>query len=281
MQAGKRKILIVEDEFILYQELVEFFEEKGYSIIGHDSGKAVDTYEEAVQLLKLHEPDIAVLDINIRGKRDGLELASYIKEHFYTLIIILTAYDNHENLERARLLSPDGFVIKADKPVNKKQLWASITVKLPRLYNGDLRKRQGTFFKVREIDLRKTNGRSFAELKANPDPVDIETFIKWENITHLSSYNAKTAGEGNNNILIHTSSGPTAYIYRSPLSDMEKQLPVYFVRFDQSTIVNLHHITAKGRGQTLYFIGDQYFKISDTFKQAALDKISMILGNKF
>lgn len=280
MRASKRKVLVVEDEFILYNELSEFFEEKGYDIIGHADGKAVDTYDDAVQLLKENEPDIAVLDINIKGKKDGLELAAFIKEHFYTLIIILTAYDNHENLERARLISPDGFVLKADKPLNKKQLWATISITLPKLDMRTLRKSQGEFFKVREIDTKKLNEK-YGSRKPEAEPVEIETFIKWENITHIVSYNAKTAGEGNNNVLIHTSLTHKGYIYRSTLSEISELLPAYFVRFDQSTIVNLNHITAKGRGHTLYFIGELTFKISDRYKEEALEKINMILGNKF
>ena len=276
MQATKRKVLIVEDEFVLYDELSEFFKEKGYSIISHDNGKAVDNYNDAVQLLKTNEPDIAVLDINIRGKKDGLELAAYIKEHFYSLIIILTAYDNHENLERARLLSPDGFVVKVEKPVNKKQLWASISVKLPKLYDGDLRKTQGNFFKVREMDTGKRNEKK--ERKPEADPLDIETFIKWENISYIESYNVKTAGEGNNNVLIHTTPGNIGYIYRSPLGEMEKQLPKHFVRFDQANIVNVKHLTGKGRGEKLYLMGDLVFKISDTYKEAALEKMKLFLG---
>ncbi len=276
MQATKRKVLIVEDEFVLYDELSEFFKEKGYSIIGHDNGKAVDNYDDAVQLLKNDEPDIAVLDINIRGKKDGLELAAYIKEHFYSLIIILTAYDNHENLERARLLSPDGFVVKIDKPVNKKQLWASISVKLPKLYDGDLRKTQGNFFKVREIDMAKLSMKKSHETPV--DPLDIETFIKWENITHIESYNSKMAGEGNNNVLIHILPGNIGYIHRTTLSEMEKQLPLYFARFDQANIVNVKQLTGKGRGERLYLMGDLVFKISDTYKEAALEKIKLFLG---
>lgn len=276
MQATKRNVLIVEDEFVLYEQLSEFFEEKGYNIIGHNNGKAVDNYDDAVQLLKNNEPHIAVLDIGIKGKKDGLELAAYIKEHFYSLIIILTARNNHENIERARMLNPDGFVLKINKPVDKKQLWASVSVKLPKLYDGDLRKTQGTFFKVREVDIRKANEKK--ETKAAADPLDIETFIKWENIAYIESYNSKMAGEGNNNVLIHIMPGNTGYIHRAALSEMEKQLPVHFARFDQANIVNVKHLTGKGRGERLYLMGDVVFKISDTYKEAALEKMKLFLG---
>ncbi len=174
------------------------------------------------------------------------------------------------------MLDPDGFIFKADKPVNTRQLWNSIKVKLPKLYNGILRKTEGTFFRVKEIDIT----RNAIKKENTIDPLDIEMFIKWENITYIESYNSKTAGEGNNNILIHTTSGNTGYIYRSTLTEMEKQLPNYFIRFDKATIVNFKHVTAKkGRGQTLYFIGDTPFKLSDSYKDDSLGKINILSGN--
>lgn len=279
MSNSKRTVLIVEDEFVLYEELTEYFEEKGYSIIGNADGSAVDNYDDAVKLLQTSEPDIAVLDIHIKGKRDGLELASYIKDHFYTLIIILTAYDNHENLERARLISPDGFVLKADKPLNKKQLWATIMLTLPKVENRRKRKTQGEFLRVRQVDIRKLAVKSNGEKKEN-EPVDIETFIRWDNITHIVSLNAKS-GEGNNNVLIYTIPGDNGYIYRSPLNEMAKLLPINFVRFDQSTIVNLHHISARGRGSGVYYINDTPFRLTDRYKEEAADQISLVLGDKF
>jgi DNA-binding LytR/AlgR family response regulator len=279
MSGTKRTVLIVEDEFLLYEELHEFFSEKGFSIIGRPDGTSVDNYEDAVQLLESEEPDIAVLDINIKGKKDGIELAGYIREHFHSLIILLTGQNNYINLERARSVNADGFVLKVEKPFNKEQLWATIAISLPKIKMRQLRKSRGEFFKVREIEVNHTARQNVAN-RQPADPLDIETFIPWDTITYIESFNSKT-GFGNNNILIHTVNQKKAYVSRGTLSEIAIQLPDYFVRFDQSFIVNLNHITAKGRGNTLYFIGDTSFKVSDKYRPEALKQINHVMGNSF
>ncbi|RYG04696.1 MAG: response regulator [Chitinophagaceae bacterium] len=279
MSTSKRKVLIVEDDFILYQELVDFFEQKGYAIIGLPDGAAVDCYEDVVTLLETNEPDIAILDIKIKGKRDGLDIAGYIRERFHTLIVMLTGEDNYENLERAKKINADGFVLKLEKPINLRQLWTTINLKLPDIDRRHIRKTQGEFFKVREIDNTKTTGKNGAA-KQVVDPLDLETFIKWEQICFIESYNAKSAGQGNNNVLIHTKDSK-AYVSRGSLSEIHDLLPDSFVRFDQSTILNLEHISAKGRGSTLYFIGETPFKLSDRYRDEALKQINDFMGNKF
>lgn len=274
---SKKKVLIVEDKFVLYEELVSFFEDKGYYVIKHPSGKAVDTYDDALSLMRQDAPDIAILDIEINGSKDGLELSAYIKANYNTLIIILTGRDNHENLERAKSVLADGFVIKEDKPVNTRQLWANISLAMPKFEIKQKRKTLGSFFRVKEIDI-KTLSSSYKEPKPEvPTSIDLETFIKWECITHILSYNSKQAGEGNNNVLMYTNVQNKGYIYRSTIGSLIEHLPDNFVRFDQSTIVNAYHITARGKGNNLYYIGSRSFKISDTYKIEATEKLESLI----
>ena len=274
---SKKKILIVEDSYILYEGLVAFFEEKGFYVIKHPEGKAVDNYDDAVILMKTHAPDIAVLDIEINGNKDGLELSAYIKANYNTLIIILTGKDNHENLERAKHLLADGFVIKEDKPVSTRQLWANISMAWPKFERKQIVKTMGSFLRVKEIDT-KTLSNSYKEPKQEIySSVDLETFIKWEYITHILSYNSKQAGEGNNNVLMYTNLQNKGYIYRSTIGSLINHLPDNFVRFDQSTIVNAYHITGRGKGNNLYYIGSRFFKISDTCKNEALEKLENLI----
>lgn len=275
---SKKKIIIVEDRYILYEELVSFFEEKGYYVIKNPSGKPVDNYDDAVSLMRKEVPDIAVLDIELKkGSKDGIELSAYIKANYNTLIVILTDHDSHENLERAKYLIADGFIIKEDKPLNKRQLWATINLVLPKFELKKKQKSLGSFFKVKEIDI-KTLSNSYKEPKPETSSaIDLETFIKWECITYILSYNSKQAGEGNNNVLMYTNLQNKGYIYRSTIGDLMEHLPDNFVRFDQSTIVNAYHITARGKGNSLYYIGSRSFKISDTYKQEAIEKLETLI----
>ena len=65
------KILIVEDEPMIAESLAEMLE-----LMDHTVLSVAESGEEAVMQLMDHEPDLMLLDIQLRGKMDGVELAS-------------------------------------------------------------------------------------------------------------------------------------------------------------------------------------------------------------
>ena len=276
----QRKILIVEDEFVLYDELCEFFEEKGFAIIKNENEVAVTTYEEAVQLMKQQKPDIALLDIRLDSEKDGIDLGIYIRQHYYIPVVYLSGNDNDENIARIRKVGHDKFVYKSAKPIDKRQLWATFQLALEDIKIEDPDKAKGRFFSVKEMQISKSksNSRLPQTVIKDPDPLEIEKFVQWEEIQYIETYNATTAGKGHNNLLIHTSQADKAYIMRSTMDDIEEQLPNTFIRFNQSIIVNFLKITGKAKPGNIYFIGDLSFKISDVYKARSMDKINRLLG---
>lgn len=274
--SNKTKILLVEDDFILYQELCEFFEEKGYEVIGEQDDKAVDNYDDAVKLLKLHQPNIAVLDIKLKGDKDGIDLGVYIKEHHAIPIIYLSAYNNPGNLERIRKTGNERFVLKATKPLDKEQLWTMFYLALPKKTGPD--EAIGNFFSVKEMIITEESNRQKILPKDPDDFLEIQTLLRWDDIMFIESYNSKVAGSGNNNLLIHSTTPGKGYVLRSTLSEIENQLPVFFARFDQSTIVNLKKVTGRVKNSARYLIGNLVFKISDNYKEKTNDKINRLLS---
>lgn len=268
----QRKILIVEDDFILYDELCEFFEEKGFAIVKGEGDGAVDNYDEAVKLLKQHKPDITILDIRIKGEKDGIDIGTFIKQHYHIPVIYLSAYPNPENLERIRKTGDERFMFKATKPLNKEQLWSLFYLALPQADVRVKEKSIGKFFSVKEMAVKQNANHQRVVTKEADEPLEIQTFLKWEDIVYIESYNAKTAGSGNNNVLIHTVYPDKAYMLRGSLTEIELQLPLHFARFEQSTIINLHKITGRIKGSSRYLIGDLVFKLSDTYKAKAEEK---------
>lgn len=267
----QRKVLIVEDEFILYDELCEFFEEKGFAVVKNEEETAIDNYEDAIKLVKQHRPDIAILDIFIKGDKDGIDIGIFIKQHYHIPVIYVSAYPNPEVLERIRQAGEERFMFKASKPLNKEQLWSMFYLALPKAGGGGIVK-AGKFFNVKEMTIKQTNNRQQVIEKIKGDPLEIQTFLKWEEIVFIESYNAKSAGTGNNNVLIHTVHPDKGYLLRGTLTELEAQLPVHFARFDQSTILNLSKITGRIKGTCRYLIGDLVFKLSDTYKAKVEDK---------
>lgn len=269
----QRKILIVEDDFILYDELCEFFEEKGFAVVKGEDDTAVDNYDEAIKLLKQHKPDIAILDIRIKGEKDGIDVGTFIKQHYRIPVIYLSAHSNPENLERIRKTGDNRFMFKASKPLNKEQLWSLFYLALP---EADLRVKEktlGRFFSVKEIPL---NGPVKTKDNALPhkDPVEVQSFFKWDDIVFIESYNKVV----HNSALLHTQRPEKGYVLRGTLDNLENELPDYFIRFNQNQLINFHKITGRVKGGASYFINGEVFKITDTYKVKALEKLTRLTG---
>ena len=270
----QRKILIVEDDFILYDELCEFFEKQSFTIVKNEEETAVDNYEDAVELVKRHKPDIAILDIRIKGEKDGIDIGTFIKQHYHIPVIYLSAYPNPENLERIRKAGDERFMFKASKPLNKEQLWSMFYLALPEA-NGGKDKTMGRFFSVKEILLKQPVQKKDKLLPQPKDPVEIQAFFKWDDIVFIESYNKSS----NNSILLHTPLADKGYMLRDTLDNIESELPEYFVRFSQGLLINFRKVTGWIKGGTSYLIGEDVHKITDTYKVKALEKISRMTGN--
>ena len=90
------RVVIAEDEAIIRLDLKETLEEEGYEVVA-ETGRG----DEAVQLVKEHEPDIAILDIKMPGL-DGLSAAREIAGERRAAVLILTAFSQRDLIERAR-----------------------------------------------------------------------------------------------------------------------------------------------------------------------------------
>ena len=75
---SKAVILVVEDEPLIADDIAQILEKKGYEISG-----IADEAEDALNIIDSTETDIALLDINIEGETDGIELASKLSTRNY------------------------------------------------------------------------------------------------------------------------------------------------------------------------------------------------------
>ena len=102
-----RKILIVEDEGLIAFDLQRRLERAGYSVVG-----PAETMEEALEAVAALRPDLAMMDIRIKGNHDGIDTANLLSREFDIPIIYVTAHGDDETLERARLAEPFGYIVK-------------------------------------------------------------------------------------------------------------------------------------------------------------------------
>jgi len=103
----KHKIIIVEDDEITSLNLNMSLQKQGYTIVG-----VCDNIAQAKQKLKTHNPDIAIIDISLQKKDDGIELAKEIRKNYNIPFVYLTSYSDDEIISQAKLTEPYGYIVK-------------------------------------------------------------------------------------------------------------------------------------------------------------------------
>lgn len=119
---SKERILIVEDEAIVAEELKEDLERLGYEVAG-----IIDTGDQVVETVAALKPDLILMDVRLKGSVDGIEAAYQTQAEFDIPVIYLSAYSDVETLERAALTTPAAYLIK---PFNERELAANIALAL-------------------------------------------------------------------------------------------------------------------------------------------------------
>jgi PAS domain S-box-containing protein len=116
------RILIVEDERITAEDLRDILTGLDYSVVASVSNGA-----DAIALAEETQPDLALMDIQIKGVMDGAETARVLRERFNIPVIYLTAHADSFTVSRAKFAEPLGYIIK---PFQEGELRASIEVAL-------------------------------------------------------------------------------------------------------------------------------------------------------
>ena len=102
----KLKVLIVEDNSLIAFELSSNIEAMGHEVVD-----MVSTANGAEAILEKQSVDLAILDINIKGDRDGISLASYLESKGITFIY-LTSYYDEATLDRVKETNYAAFIAK-------------------------------------------------------------------------------------------------------------------------------------------------------------------------
>lgn len=104
------KILIVEDEMIIAANISLQLTGLGYEITG-----IIPRGEEVLTHVKQNQPDLILLDINLKGDLDGIEIAELLQKDYKIPIIYLTANADEASFNRAKATHPYGFISKPFK----------------------------------------------------------------------------------------------------------------------------------------------------------------------
>jgi diguanylate cyclase len=121
---SNKKILIVEDESIIAEDISDSLISRGYSITG-----IVYSGEEAIESAAQFRPDLVLMDVNLQGEIDGITAAEEIRSRFQIPVVYLTAYADENTLRRVNATKPFGYIVK---PFEEKNLHTTIQIALHR-----------------------------------------------------------------------------------------------------------------------------------------------------
>jgi DNA-binding NarL/FixJ family response regulator len=118
------RVLIVEDEVIVAEELRRSLMASGYDVIGHAMNG-----REALQVARRLHPDVVLMDLVLDGPENGIEVARSIQGIIETSIIYVTAQSSESVIAHAARSGAFGYVLK---PFQTRQITSSIEIALHR-----------------------------------------------------------------------------------------------------------------------------------------------------
>ena len=120
MQSMGMRILVVEKDAATAMDLEGLLTDAAYCVTG-----VAASVEEAYELARQGRPDLALLDLDIVGGLDGIDLARRLYEDFSVRHVYLSGYTEPEVIARANRTDPLGYLVK---PYTEAQLLACIKV---------------------------------------------------------------------------------------------------------------------------------------------------------
>ncbi|MFA5396610.1 MAG: response regulator [Methanogenium sp.] len=111
----RMRVLVVEDDAIIGMDIEYRVKKLGYEVCG-----VADTAAEALDIASRTKPDIALMDIRLRGEVDGIEAARMLRDTLSVPVIFITAYSDMKMRSRALDMEPLGYIVKPLREVELK-----------------------------------------------------------------------------------------------------------------------------------------------------------------
>jgi len=199
---------VVENEMVIADTICLTLRKLGYEVFPPASN-----YNKAIKLIEECKPDLLLLDINLGGQKDGIDLAYLVRENHTTPIIFLTANSDKATIERAKPVRPNAFLVK---PFTKEDLFTAVEIAMSN-------------FSVTEKDEQRTRDAIFIKDGYN------FTKVLLKEITHVLS--------DHNYVTFYLNNGKK-HMQRSTLQEMMHKLPAEkFVKINRGAIINADAIT--------------------------------------
>jgi DNA-binding NarL/FixJ family response regulator len=118
----KSLVLVVDDEFLIAQGLCMQVEDMNMVVCG-----TATNADEALALAMMYRPEVVLMDMRLRGEKDGVDAALAIHASVGSKVIFITGSREQSTIERIHEDHPAGVLFK---PVSDRQLRVAIDAAL-------------------------------------------------------------------------------------------------------------------------------------------------------
>ena len=241
------KVLLVEDDWIIAKEIAYNLQDLGFEVAG-----SFDSAEEAYRQIKELAPDLVILDIELSGEMNGIELATQLKKDGNTPFIFLTALADSQTVEKAKLAEPYAYLVK---PVIPETLYSTIEITL---HNAARRNADIASTATSITDNLIFGDSIFVKNKKRLEKILLKD-IQW-----VEAYDIYA--------MIKTANGQ--YLLSHSLKAVEEKFPSsHFIRVHRSFLVNKEKIDAIEESNLV--IANTPIPVGKTYRDNLMKKLSV------
>ena len=240
------KILIVEDNVIIADDMQSMLEEIGYEIVDN-----VIVYEQAEEVLKSKQVDLVLIDIILASDKTGIDLGKHIREKYNIPFIFVTSNSDRATVENAKTVKPNGYLVK---PFEQQDLYTSIEIALSSFNYNEKAK-----------DSSDSSPDSGDDKPMSNSVLKDSIFVKKQHLYYRIQFEDIQFIKADN-VYLEVNTIDKKFLVRSPLKDYLEKLPANkFYRAHKSYIVNVDHIEAINSKDIM--INNNLIPISKEFKE--------------
>ncbi|MBT8186607.1 MAG: response regulator [Croceitalea sp.] len=245
------KILIVEDNVIIADDMQSMLEEIGYEVVDN-----VIVYEQAVEVLRNTHVDLVLIDIILASDKTGIDLGKHIRDVYNIPFIFVTSNSDKATVENAKTVKPDGYLVK---PFEQQDLYTSIEIALSNFNYSR---------KAESKEIGGDDGDSFMSDSVLKDSI----FVKKQHLYYRIQFGDIQFIKADN-VYLEVNTVDKKFLVRSPLKDYLEKLPKHkFYRAHKSYIVNVDHIDAINSKDIM--INNTLIPISKDFKEFIISSMN-------
>ncbi len=245
------RILIVEDNVIIADDMQSMLEEIGYEIVDN-----VIVYEQAEEVLRTQQVDLVLIDIILASDKTGIDLGKHIRENYDIPFIFVTSNSDRATVENAKTVKPNGYLVK---PFEQQDLYTSIEIALSNFTYGLGQEKKEDV--LQEDDVPMSN----SVLKDS-------IFVKKQHLYYRIQFGDIQFIKADN-VYLEVNTVDKKFLVRSPLKDYLEKLPKNkFYRAHKSYIVNVDHIDAINSKDIM--INNNLIPISKDFKEFIISSMN-------